>query len=92
MSLYKSGQVRDIPELNISFHDDNFCVNFLCVKDANSVIFSVDFLLYSLSMFCGIIGIEIQVFNSLFGKKLFCKKLFQTETGQLVSIADKRHI
>ena len=42
MSLYKSGQVRDIPELNISFHDDNFCVRFF--KDANSVIFSADYL------------------------------------------------
>ena len=28
MSLYKSGQVRDISELNVSFHDDNFRVKF----------------------------------------------------------------
>ena len=28
MSLYKFGQVRDTPELNIAFDDDTFCVNF----------------------------------------------------------------
>ena len=79
MSLYKPGQVRAcfcwIPEksqiiqLKISFHHDFFST-FLFVwtffKDANFVIFSVDFLVWSLNIFHQIIGIKIQIWIACF--------------------------
>ena len=79
MSLYKPGQVRAcfcwIPEksqiiqLKISFHHDFFST-FLFVwtffKDANFVIFSVDFLVWSLNIFHRIIGIKIQIWIACF--------------------------
>ena len=42
-------------------------------------------------MFCRIIGIKIQISTDCL-EKPFCKKLCQAGTGQLVSIAYKRHI
>ena len=69
MNLYRPWQIRacfcwiteksQIIQLKISFHDDNFRMNFF--EKANFIIFNVDLFRVNLNIFCGIIWIEIQI-------------------------------
>ena len=79
-----------IIQLKISFHDDNFRVDFFPKTQILSYLVYI-FLAWSLNIFRGIIKIKIQISIGCLEKN-FCKNSYQIEIGQLVGIANKRRI